>query len=284
MPVRGRDGATRRLFVHAAGTGVHATLLHGFPSSSWDFAPLVERLEGVEHLAVDLLGFGASDKPASHTYSLFEQLGFVEQLWDRFDVEATWVVAHDYSVSLAQEILARQREDAWPGPAIEGVVMLNGGLFYSAIDRKPVQDALRVPVLGPLVARLMPRWLFERSFSDVFADAHQPTKTELGQHWQAITARGGRRAMHGVAAYLTERRANESRWTRAVADPPVPVRYVWGLEDPVSGPTILHALRERVTSPDVVELEDVGHYPHIEAPDRVHAALPGPLGPGTEAG
>ena len=55
-----------------------------------------------------LLGFGASSKPREHRYSLLEQADLVEALWGREGIESTVVVAHDYSVSVAQELLARR--------------------------------------------------------------------------------------------------------------------------------------------------------------------------------
>ena len=50
----------------------------------------------------DFLGFGDSDKPADHVYSIHEQADLTEALWRRFGVERTALVAHDYGVSVAQ--------------------------------------------------------------------------------------------------------------------------------------------------------------------------------------
>lgn len=279
VPVETPQG-TRRVFLHEGGTGPHVTLLHGFPTSSWDWAPLVARWEGVEHLAVDHLGFGDSDKPRAYGYGFLDQLEVLRQVWRRRDVDETHLVAHDYSVSIAQEVLARIAGEDWRGPDVRGVTLLNGGLFYSAIDRKLVQDLLRWPLVGPTLARLLPYHVFASEFSDVFAPDSQPSPEQLEQHWEALTRRGGRGAIADVASYLDERREREERWTAALARPARPVRYVWGLRDPVSGPSILEALRERVPEPDVVELPDAGHYPQIEAPARVARevrdhALPG---------
>ena len=60
------------------------TLLHGFPSSSYDWAKLAPALARRHALLLpDLLGFGASDKPAQHEYSIHEQADIVEALWVR---------------------------------------------------------------------------------------------------------------------------------------------------------------------------------------------------------
>lgn len=274
VPVSTPGGDSHRVFVHTGGEGEHITLLHGFPTSSWDWAPLVDGLEGVEHLAVDHLGFGDADKPAGYGYTLVDQLEVLVDLWDRMGVEQTALIAHDYSVSLAQEALARLDEGAWEGPSLDSMTLLNGGLFYSAIDRKLIQDVLRWPIVGTLVGAAIPYPVFARELADTFAEAHRPSHEQLKQHWEAVTRRGGRWRIADVADYLDDRRAHEDRWTQALVAPPVPVRYVWGPEDPISGRSIQAALRDRVPDPDVVEFDGVGHYPQLEAPERVLEALP----------
>ena len=64
-------------------------------------------------LAPDFLGFGASEKPADHRYSLLEQADLVEARVGAHRRAETILVAHDYGVSVAQELLAR----AGRGPA-----------------------------------------------------------------------------------------------------------------------------------------------------------------------
>jgi pimeloyl-ACP methyl ester carboxylesterase len=64
-----------RLFVRQDGTGRPVTLLHGFPTSSHDWAMTVPYLvaAGCRVTALDMLGFGQSDKPRRHRYSIHEQ-------------------------------------------------------------------------------------------------------------------------------------------------------------------------------------------------------------------
>ncbi|MGB1217114.1 MAG: alpha/beta fold hydrolase, partial [Saprospiraceae bacterium] len=48
------------------GKGEALICLHGFPTSSWDFAPIWKELNACfDTLAFDLIGMGKSDKPNS---------------------------------------------------------------------------------------------------------------------------------------------------------------------------------------------------------------------------
>jgi Predicted hydrolases or acyltransferases (alpha/beta hydrolase superfamily) len=97
------SGTEQGVFVRREGSGLSMTLLHGFPSSSHDWAKIAPALAERYALTMpDLLGFGASSKPREHRYSLLEQADLVEALWEREGIESTVVVAHDYSVSVAR--------------------------------------------------------------------------------------------------------------------------------------------------------------------------------------
>src|SRR5256885_7586007 len=89
-------GARRSIFMRRSGSGPAITLLHGFPSSSHDWARIAPGL-AAEHTLVmcDFLGFGASEKPVAHDYSLHEQADLVQSLWRHEGVTRTVVVAHD---------------------------------------------------------------------------------------------------------------------------------------------------------------------------------------------
>src|SRR5205807_4739361 len=95
-----------RLFVRRMGEGPTMTLLHGFPSSSHDWAKVAPALaERHSLLLLDFLGFGASEKPREHRYSLHEQADLVEALWAREGMAECVIVAHDYAVSVTEELL-----------------------------------------------------------------------------------------------------------------------------------------------------------------------------------
>ncbi len=96
-------GTEREVFLLRRGTGPAMTMLHGFPSSSHDWAKVMPALSAAHDvLAPDFLGFGATDKPPEHRYSLLEQADLIEALWASVGVEETVLVAHDYGVSVAQ--------------------------------------------------------------------------------------------------------------------------------------------------------------------------------------
>ena len=63
-------------------------LIHGFPTSSFDYHDVIERLsQDFTVLVFDHLGFGFSDKPADYTYSLVDQAGQALALWRQLGIK-----------------------------------------------------------------------------------------------------------------------------------------------------------------------------------------------------
>jgi pimeloyl-ACP methyl ester carboxylesterase len=111
---RGQSEEFRGYGIHTfrqKGEGPLLLLLHGFPSSSYDWRLLLEQELPPNRLAFDFLGFGLSDKPRDHDYSLFWQADLTEELVRRHgDGRPVLIVAHDMGTSVANELMARDLE------------------------------------------------------------------------------------------------------------------------------------------------------------------------------
>jgi pimeloyl-ACP methyl ester carboxylesterase len=257
------------LFCRVAGSGSWLTLLHGFPTSSWDWAGVVPALERrFRVLAFDFLGFGDSDKPRRHRYSILEQADLAEALWRRLGVEETGVVGHDYGATVAQELLARRQEERLRA-RLSGAVLLNSGLYVELARPLLVQRLLAKPVVGAVLARAVTERVFARSISSVFSAAHPIGRSDLHAQWRIVRLRGGVAVIPRLLRYMTERRRYARRWEGALEGTDVPLHLVWGMADPRSGAHIAEHVRRCVPHARLSALADVGHYPQLEVPEIV---------------
>jgi pimeloyl-ACP methyl ester carboxylesterase len=265
-------GAERQIFVMRRGSGPHLTLLHGFPSSSHDWAKVAPPLTaGHTVLAPDFLGFGASEKPRHHTYSLVEQADLIEALWARDGIEKSAIVTHDYGVSVAQELLARHAEGAL-SVDLEAVAFLNGGLYPDLHRPEPGQLALLDPEHGPDISAAIDEALFSAALAPTFADGFDAA-VDTAAIWASTSLNEGRRIMYLLIRYIRDRERHGERWTGALEQTDVPLSFVWGMLDPVSGAHMAARIRERLPDAPFLALAEVGHWPQLEAPEPVAAAL-----------
>jgi pimeloyl-ACP methyl ester carboxylesterase len=269
LPLRGVD---RGVFLRRMGDGPPMTLLHGFPSSSHDWARVAGALaERHALLLPDFLGFGASDKPPDHEYSLHEQADLVEAVWRREGTASTVVAAHDYAVSVTQELLARRAEGALEVDLV-AVHLLNGGLYPDLHRPQPMQTALLDPDQGPQIGPQLTGELFAGALQPTFAEGFDAV-ADSAAIWQAASRDGGQLIVHRLIRYIPDRFANAERWVTALETTDVPLAFVWGMLDPVSGAHMAERIRERLPNAPFEALDHVGHWPPLEAPERVTAAL-----------
>ncbi|MCM6778172.1 alpha/beta hydrolase [Nocardia sp. CDC159] len=251
--------------------GRAVTLLHGYPTSSHDWAPVLPELaeSGCRVTVLDFLGFGASAKPRGHEYRITEQADLVEALWKQLDIGETALVAHDYGVSVAQELLARD-------PArITRMAWLNGGLYIDLYRPTAIQKLMISP-LGKLLGPLMSESSYRMSIRKILG--RSLPKDVVHEMWLATSSDGGKHIQWDLNRYHAERHRHAERWQRALESYSGPTLFVWGPADPISGATQLPRLRERFAHARFVVLDEppaVGHWPQLEHPDAVAAALAG---------
>jgi pimeloyl-ACP methyl ester carboxylesterase len=263
-----RHLAGHRIFVRAAAVPERPPLLliHGYPTASYDWIRVWARLaERYSLYALDMVGFGLSEKPRNASYPIALQADICQALLDDAGIAQVHVLAHDYGDTVAQELLAREREGRIQ---LASMVFLNGGLFPESHRPRPIQTLLAKPLLGPLLARAMSYPKFEATMLSI-SGRQPPTREELADLWSLIEREDGRRALARLINYMEQRRRNRPRWVGALVESTVPRRLICGAVDPVSGAHLAQRYRELVPNPDVVVLEGVGHYPQLEAHDRV---------------
>ena len=118
---------------------VWTSFLPGWPDGSFGWAKVDQRLTrktAGPRLFVEYVGHGDSDKPGDYPYGTMERADLVEALWDAEGIKSTFIVGFDYSSIVALELLSRQQDrrdrGLEPTTRIEGVLLINGGLFVDA--------------------------------------------------------------------------------------------------------------------------------------------------------
>ena len=210
----------RRLYVHRRdGDGPLLLLLHGFPSSSYDWRELLElRPPGRAALAFDCLGFGLSEKPRDHVYTLSWQADAAEELVRRAGSPPVFLVAHDMGTSVGTELMARDLRGELE-MTIAGALLFNGSMLLHLARPTVGQKLLRSP-LGPLASRLTTERSFRAQFSRVFSSSHPLGDEEAADQWSLIVHNGGRRIAHRLVHYMEERERLTDRWHGAIRDWP----------------------------------------------------------------
>ncbi|KAM6152857.1 mesoderm-specific transcript homolog protein isoform 3-T3 [Erethizon dorsatum] len=225
--------------VGVVGSPEIVVLLHGFPTSSYDWYKIWEGLTLRFHrvIALDFLGFGFSDKPRPHHYSIFEQASIVEALLRHLGLQNRRInlLSHDYGDIVAQELLYRYKQNRSGRLTIKSLCLSNGGIFPETHRPLLLQKLLKDGgVLSPILTRLMNFFVFSR----------------------------------GLLQYINQRKKFRRRWVGALASVTIPIHFIYGPMDPVNPyPEFLELYRKTLPRSTVSILDDhISHYPQLEDP------------------
>ena len=269
LTVRGME-----LFCLDEGSGADTILLlHGFPTSSHDWSRVLPALAARHRVvALDLPGFGLSAKPEGYSYSLLEQADVVELVLRELGVARAHVVAHDMGTSVATELLAR-REAGLLHFAVDRLVLMNGSVHAELAHLTPSQKLLRRPRLGPLFARLASSTTYRLQLRRILGRNEALSDRDLADQFALIRHREGHLRLPTIIGYYAERVRFRERWIGALERLDIPSLILWGRLDPVAVPAIAEALAGETPGAELVWMEDLGHYPQLEEPERVVAEL-----------
>ncbi|HEX7716124.1 MAG TPA: alpha/beta fold hydrolase [Marmoricola sp.] len=252
--------------VRREGVGTPVVVVHGYPGSSFDFAGVVDHLDRPV-LLLDLLGYGFSAKPRDASYSLFEQADLVESAvaWAGFTECA--LVGHDMGTTVVAELLARGNTGRL-GFTVSAVLLLNGSIF---IDMAQLTRGQRLGLLarGRALPFSFPVGFLRRNIRESVAPGTNLGAAEIDDLVDLIRLDGGDRLLTRQIDYIRERRRHQEAWTAAFVEYAGPLSAVWGVLDPIAVPAMPQRLADLRLATEVVLLDGVGHWPSIEAPERV---------------
>jgi pimeloyl-ACP methyl ester carboxylesterase len=269
--------------VPAIGPEHHPPLLvlHGFPTSSFDYAAVLDGLrEGRRVLLFDMLGYGLSAKP-DRAYTMALQADIAAAYVASRGIDRLALLSHDMGDTVGGELLARRAEGTWP-VEVTGRVVTNGSIY---IEQAQLTDGQQL--LLSLPDQLLPDGvpIDAAALTKSLRDTFSPDTPLVPEGWPEdpvppaaaqVVHDDGHRMLPRLIRYIEERRANERRFTGAIETDPAPLHVVWGLDDPIAVPAMVDTLVAARPDASTARLYRVGHYPMVEAPGRfLDAVLPG---------
>jgi pimeloyl-ACP methyl ester carboxylesterase len=255
------------LAVTEAGTGPPVLLLHGLGATKVSFLPTVAALAPAHRtIAVDLPGFGDSDKPLTARYDPAYFAAAVVALLDALELDRADVVGNSMGGRVAIEVGLRSPD------RVRRLGLLAPSLAW--LRDRPWARLLRLvpPQLGAV--QPAPRRLVEALVRRLVpGGADGWTAVGLDEFLRSYLSPRGRAAFYAAARniYLEEPHGPEGFWTRlpALATPSL---FVWGRRDRIVPIRFARHVRDALPRAEHLEL-DCGHVPQLERPGETHAAL-----------
>ena len=259
-------------FVHVDGARVHfqefgdpakppIILIHGYTASVYVWKTTAPMLAdaGFHVIAIDLLGFGYSEKPSWFDYSIQAQARMISRFMNRIGIGRATVVGSSYGGAVALNLTLDYPEK------VEKLVLSDAVCNNEPKDH-PILKIVSLPGLGEALtpflvdSKAFLRYRMQNTLAP--ANHHMITEDRLESIRRPLHAADGH---HSVLA--TSRNWNAGRLEQDAHLINQPTLIIWGDQDNVIPIKNGYKLHEEILNSRFVILKDCGHVPQEEKSD-----------------
>ena len=248
-------------------------LIHGFGAAMDQWRDNIPAL-AAEHTVytIDLLGFGASEKPPTD-YSIYLWVEQVVNFWQKFVGTPMIIVGNSIGALVATIAASNHPEIA------EGVVTISLPdieAFQALVPKwlQPLERAVKAIVnaifIKPLFYLFRQPWMIRFVLKAiVYCD-----RSRVDDQLVEIIAKPARDRQAAEAFARLNRSINQPNYspslTQALSKLQVPLLILWGSRDRIIPPSEGKRLVQYAANASLVYLENVGHCAHDDSPERVN--------------
>lgn len=259
------------------GTGRPLLLVHGFGASigHWRKNIPILAAAGYQVFAIDLLGFGASDKPPLN-YTVETWVELLKDFWTAHIQEPAVFIGNSIGALISLTVVTKHPEISAGGVLINSA----GGLSHRPHELNPplriVMAAFNKivghPITGKFVFnRIRQKSQIRRTLYQVYRNREAVTD-ELVDLLYAPSCDPG--AQKVFASILAAPPGSSPVELLPLVERPLLV--IWGADDPwtpITGAKIYEQARENGKEIKIIPIADAGHCPHDEVPDVVNREI-----------
>ncbi len=256
------------IFCNRSGSGLPLVFIHGFGQSSYAWRWLSAQLPGYEHVALDLKGFGNSDKPNDGRYGPADQAELVAELIASKDLAECVLVGHSFGGLISLQVASRLEETQTV--ALRGLVLIDAAAYPQKLP--DFMRLFRTPVLGELSVWLLPARTATRiALLRAYRRREAITADAVAEYARGLAQPGARRALLETARHMLP--PNLEQITARYGDIAAPTLIIWGEQDTIIPLHVAHSLRENIQGARLEIVADCGHCPPEECPEQVGALM-----------
>ncbi|WP_442960282.1 alpha/beta fold hydrolase [Pseudoalteromonas sp. NZS37] len=113
---------------------------------------------------------------------------------------------------------------------------------------------------------------FGNNLLTIFGKSTPPSKQVVDTLWELLIYKDGLAVMPKLISYIKQRQQNRERWVGAIINSNIPLTFIAGAEDPISGKYMIEHYKKLIPNARVQEFVELGHYPQVENPDAITQA------------
>lgn len=268
VSVTAPGSAPTELHVEETGQGKPVVLLHGLGGSTFAWRHIIPKLARTHRVfAIDLKGFGRSDKPLDERYSAADQAALIAAFLRQHDLKGVTLVGHSFGGTVALNTALALKDE--PG-RIAKLVVLDAPALQQ--DFSGEEELIRAPGLPNSVLMVTPPEIIAQLLLKVVsAPGRKIPYGDVEGYAEPFRDEGTRHAFIATAKAIFD--ANKPRMGdryRAIRQPTL---LVWCRSDRVVPLATGRRLARQIPNARLKILNRCNHLPQDEVPDALLAEL-----------
>lgn len=243
------------------GDGEVLLFVHGTPEWSFGYRDLIKELRSnFRCVAIDLLGFGLSQKNTDSDYSCVAHhdrlVNFIQQL----KLTNITIIANDFGAGISIPYAIDHSSN------VKAVVLFNTWMWSLKKDKHFSSPA-------KVISSFLGKWLYSKfnfPVNVIMPSAYGNKKLltrEIHEHYKRALPSGCRTAAYAFTGELMNASDWwESYWQRVNTIALKPILIFWGMKDKFVPPYLLEKWKSKFPSAKVITYEDAGHFVQEEKP------------------
>lgn len=255
-----------RLHYLEQGSGEPALMLHGWPTSAYLWRNIIGAVgEGNRAIALDLPGFGRSDKPldASYSFRFFDRV--LTAFLEATGVERLGLAVHDLGGPVGLYWASQHPERVSRLALLNTIVFARPSLAVVAFLAAARAPGIRSGLTSPAGIRFAMRLGVH--------DKSRLSEEAIAAYQEPFASDDARKALRKAGTGLHPNGLKQiERWLPSIE---VPVTVLYGERDRIL-PDVAKTMRkvaEQVPQTELSTLPDCGHFCQEERPDEIGEAL-----------
>jgi len=247
------------------GKGEPIVMIHGNPGWSFEYRNIVKEMSKTHRCIVtDHIGFGLSDKPYDWDYMPENHANNLELFLDSLNLENITLVVNDWGGPIGLSYAIKHPEK------IKKIVIMNTWMW--SVENDPYYQKFSGMMGGGFGRFMIKNFnIFGKMVVKKAVGNKKKLKKHIHKHYyKHLETKKDRKGCYvfpkqiiGSSKWL------DSLWIKRDKINTIPTTIIWGMKDIAFREQELNYWVEHWNKPKVIKLQEIGHFPQEEAPEKV---------------